>query len=145
MKRRRCRGVAAIEAALVMAGLAPLLVLLLNAGRLAINGAAVDRAASNAARLLSTVPLEILRDGSRRGAALDSARYLIDETLAAARVDVQTLHVEYTCDPGRCDDLQASSTPSKIGVLVSVDSQAIVDFGAPAVTLSAYAEVGRGD
>ncbi|KQV58978.1 TadE/TadG family type IV pilus assembly protein [Duganella sp. Root336D2] len=145
MKRLRCRGVAAIEAALVMAALAPLLVLLLNTGRLAINGAAVDRAASNAARLLSTVPLEILRDGSRRGAALDSARYLIDETLAAAGVDVQTLHVEYMCDPGHCDELQATSTPSRIGVLVVVDNQPVVDFGAAPVTLSAYAEVGRGD
>ncbi|SFF69656.1 hypothetical protein SAMN05518865_103244 [Duganella sp. CF458] len=145
MRRRRCRGVAAIEAALVMAGLAPLLVLALNMGRLAINGAAVDRAASNAARFLSTVPLEILRDGSRRTVALDSARALIDQTLAAAAVDVQTLRVEFLCDPGNCNALLLTDTPSKVGVLVSVDNQAIVDFGTVPVTLAVYAEVGRDD
>ena len=66
MKRTRCRGVAAIEAALVLAGLAPLLAFALNLGRLAIDGAAADRAASNAARFLSTVPLESLHDSTRR-------------------------------------------------------------------------------
>jgi hypothetical protein len=145
MRRLRCRGVAAIEAALVMAGLAPLLVLALNMGRLAINGAAVDRAASNAARFLSTVPLEVLRDGSRRTVALDSAHALIDQTLAAAEVDVQTLRVEFLCDPGNCNALLATDTPTKIGVLVSVDNQAIVDFGTVPVTLAVYAEVGRDD
>ncbi|MGW8389908.1 TadE/TadG family type IV pilus assembly protein [Pseudoduganella sp. HUAS MS19] len=145
MKRLRCRGVAAIEAALVMAVLAPLLVLALNIGRLAINGAAVDRAASNAARFLSTVPLEILRDASRRGVVLDSARSLVDQTLAAAAVDVQTLNVEFLCDPGNCSTLPANYTPTKIGVLVSVDNQAIVDLGTEPVLLSVYAEVGRDD
>ena len=38
LKRARCRGVAAIEAALVLAALAPLLALALNMGRLAIDG-----------------------------------------------------------------------------------------------------------
>ncbi|KQZ25949.1 pilus assembly protein [Duganella sp. Root1480D1] len=145
MRQLRCRGVAAIEAALVMAGLAPLLVLALNMGRLAINGAAVDRAASNAARFLSTVPLEVLRDSGRRSVVLNTARSLIDSTLAAAEVDVQTLRVEFICDIGSCSALLASDTPTKIGVLLSVDNDAIVDFGTDPVTLAAYAEVGRDD
>jgi len=145
MKRLRCRGVAAIEAALVMAGLAPLLVLALNMGRLAINGAAADRAASNAARFLSTVPLESLHDSSRRTAVLDSARNLVDQTLAAAKIDTQAWHVEFMCDFGHCDELLPANVPTKIGVLLTVDSQAIVDFGDTPVTLTVYAEVGRGN
>lgn len=145
MKRRRSRGVAAIEAALVMAGLTPLLVLALNMGRLAIDGAALDRAASNAARYLATVPLESLRDSSRRSVVLDSARYLIVQTLAASKVDVATLHVEFLCDPGSCELLQATSTPTKIGVLVSIDNLGIVDPGTAPLRLEVFAEVGRDD
>lgn len=145
MSRVRCRGVAAIEAALVLAGLAPLLVLALNMGRLAIDGAAADRAASNAARFLSTVPLESLHDGARRAVVLDSARHMVGQTLAAAGIDEQAWHIEFTCDIGHCDELLPSSTPSKIGVLLTVDSQAIVDAGADPVALAVFAEVGRGN
>jgi len=145
MKRLRCRGVAAIEAALVMAGLAPLLVLALNMGRLAINGAAADRAASNAARYLSTVPLESLHDSSRRATVLESARYLIDQTLAAANIEQAAWHVEFMCDLGHCDELLPGSIPGSVAVLLNVDSQPILDFGDPPVRLTVYAEVGRDD
>ncbi len=145
MRRRRCRGVAAIEAALVMAGLAPLLVLALNMGRLAINGAATDRAASNAARYLSTVPLESLHDSSRRAVVLDSARSLIDETLAAASIDSQAWHVEFMCDSGHCDELLPVNIPTKVLVLLTVESQPIVDLGDIPVSLTVQAEAGRDD
>ncbi len=145
MRRQRCRGVAAIEAALVMAGLAPLLVLALNMGRLAMNGAAADRAASNAARYLSTVPLESLHDSSRRATVLESARTLIDETLAAANIDGQAWHVEFMCDIGHCDELLPSNIPSKVAVLLTVDSQPILDVGDLPVALTVQAEAGRDD
>ena len=145
LKRARCRGVAAIEAALVLAALAPLLALALNMGRLAIDGAAADRAASNAARFLSTIPIESLHDSARRTVALESARNMIGQTLTAARIDAQSWHVEIMCDIGHCDELLPTSTPTKIGVLVTVDSPAIVGSGADPVALSVYAEVGRGN
>lgn len=145
MRRASCRGVAAIEAALVLAGLAPLLAFALNIGRLAIDGAAADRAASNAARFLSTVPLESLHDSARRAVVLDSARSMVGQTLAAARIDAQAWHIEFMCDIGHCDELLPTSTPTKIGVLLTVDSQAIVGAGADPVALAVYAEVGRGN
>ncbi|WP_426167397.1 hypothetical protein [Pseudoduganella sp. R-34] len=143
MKRLRCRGVAAIEAALVMAGLAPLLALALNMGHLAIDGAAADRAASNAARFLSQVPLESLRDSSRRTVVLDSAQQMIGQTLSAANIGPQAWHVEFMCDIGHCDQLLPGMVPSKIGVMLTVESQAVVELGHPAVNLVVYAEAGR--
>jgi Flp pilus assembly protein TadG len=145
MKRLRSRGVAAIEAAIVMAVLAPALVMALNLGRLALNGAALDRAASNAARYLATVPIESLRDSTRRAAALTSAQAMIDQTLAAAMIDVQSVHVEFTCDPGQCSGLQAASTPSKVGVLAVMEYRDVLDIGNLPLSLSVYAEVGRGN
>lgn len=143
MKRLRCRGVAAIEAALVMAGLAPLLALAINMGQLAIDGAAADRAASNAARYLSLVPLEALRDGSRLTMAQESARRLVDETLSASRINLQASHIEFMCGLGHCDEMQPGFIPTKIGVVLTVQSQSVFDMGDSPMNLTVYAEVGR--
>ena len=143
MKRLRCRGVAAIEAALVMLAVSVLLVNLVYCGRLALHGAALDSAAASAARYLAKVPLEELHDSARRAVALAAARRMVDDTLAAAKVDVQELQVEFTCELGACASLSSLVAPSKVAVSVVAqfrDEQ----FGAylPA-TLVAFVEVGR--
>jgi len=143
MKRRRCRGVAAIEAALVLFATSALLVNLLYCGRLALDGAALDRAASGAARYLSTVPLEDLHDSARRGAALAAAQAIAAETLAAAGIDVQQLQLEFLCDPGACATLPAGVTPSRVGVLANLSFYDEVFGGHAPTQLTAYAEVGR--
>ena len=149
MKRLRWRGVAAIETALVMFALSVLLVHALRYGLQAEGGAALDRAASNAARYLATVPIQTLRSSARRAAVLATARGLIDETLAAANLDVSTLEVQFLCDPGLCDALTPSTVPatvpSKVGVLASMQYRNDMFSSIEPVGLSVYAEVGRGN
>ncbi|WP_028103197.1 TadE/TadG family type IV pilus assembly protein [Pseudoduganella violaceinigra] len=143
MKRRRCGGAAAIEAGLVMLATTSLLANLVYCGRLALNGAALDRAASNAARYLATVPVEVLHDSVPRSAALSAAQGIIDETLAAANVDVQELQVNFFCDPSPCATLPPGSTPTKAGVEVVVQFHDEL-FGTNfPLQLSAFVEVGR--
>lgn len=145
MKRRNCRGIAAIETALVMFATTSLLVALVNCGRLAQHGAAVDSAASNSARYLATVPLAVLHESSQRDTALRLARKIVDDTLAAAGVDVSELQVFYSCDPTPCASLTAASVPGKVGVQVVVQFHDALFPNYPAVQLSSYAEVGRDD
>lgn len=143
MKRLRCRGVAAIEAALVLLATSVLLVNFIYCGRLAWTGAALDGAAAAAARYLSKVPIEVLHDSSQRGVALAVARAMVDDTLAAASVDVQELEVDLVCDPGPCASLSPAAVPAKVGVHVAgqfSDEQ----FGRYLSTrLAAFVEVGR--
>lgn len=143
MKHQRSRGVALIEAALVMLALSSLLVGSLYYGRLAMSGAALDRAASNAARYLSTVAIENLHDSARRAVVLAAAQAMVDETFAAAGVAVQDLQVEFLCDPGACASLPPGSTPAKVGVLLTIQYQDSLFATNVPTQLSAYAEVGR--
>lgn len=143
MKRLRCRGIAAIEAALVMFATTSLLLAFVHCGRLALDCAAVDRASSATARYLAALPLEILHDDAQRAIALATAQNMLDETLAAASVDVGGLRVDYICDPGACANLSPGSTPAKVGVQVVIqfhDNLYPNDY--PTQVLS-YAEVNR--
>lgn len=143
MKHRRNRGVAAIEAALVLFGTSALLVIVLNCGRLALAGAALDRGASNAARYLAIIPVEDLQDSARRSVALAAAQSIVDEALAGASIDAQALRVEFTCDPGECSLLQSSDKPSRVGVLARLAFNSELIGSDVQTQLVAYAEVGR--
>jgi hypothetical protein len=143
MRRLRCRGVAAIEAALVMFATTSLLVVFVHCGRLALDCAAVDRAASGAARYLASVPLEILHDGAQRGIVLAAAQNMVDETLSAAGVDVSGLQVDFLCDPGPCATLAPASTPARVGVQVVIQFQDSLYPDSGPTQVSSYAEVNR--
>lgn len=143
MKRLRCKGIAAIEAALVMLATTSLLVIFVHCGRMALNCAALDRASSSAARYLASVPLEVLHDAAQRGQVLAAAQKIVDETLGAASVDVSELQVEYLCDPGYCSLLGPASTPARVGVQVMIQFHDPLYLDGQATQLSSYAEVGR--
>lgn len=149
MKRRRCRGVAAIEAALVLGALTVLLVNALRYGRLAESGAALDRGACNAARYLASQPMENLRDSGRRAAVLARARQMVDDALAAAKLQVTDLDVNFLCDPGPCTSLTQTTAPptapGKVGVLATMQYQDGIFSSSVPVSLTVYAEVGRGN
>lgn len=144
MRRLRCRGVAAIEAALVMVALAPVVALALYAGRLAVGGSALDRAASNAARYLATVPLESLRDGTRRAIALAVAQAMIEETLAAANVE-GLQPVEFRCGSRSCSQLDVTEKPATVGVVATITYRDTLFGDHFPMTLTVHAEVGRGN
>lgn len=149
MNRLRCRGAAAIEAAIMLTLLTPLLVASIYFGRLALAGAALEQAASNAARVLSTVPAESLHDTARTAAALAAARSVFDETLAAANVEPLDLVVWFSCDPGDCRTVPSGSVPAKVGVYAAfnfpnADLFPNSGYGSSSYTwLEERAEVGR--
>jgi len=143
MRRLHCKGIAAIEAALVMFATSSLLVIFVHCGRLALNCAALDRASNSAARYLAAVPLESLHDSAQRVVVLSAAQKIVDETLAAASVDVSELQVEYLCDPGYCSVLASASTPAKVGVQVLIKFHDPLYLDGQATQLSSYSEVSR--
>lgn len=116
MRTLHCRGAVALEAAVMMVLLVPLLVASLYFGRLALAGAALENAVSNAARYMATVPDENLHDPVRSAAALAAARRIFDDTLAAANVPARELTVSFMCDTDACSSLSANSTPARVGV-----------------------------
>jgi len=116
MNSLRCRGAVAIEAAMTMLLLVPLLVAGLYFGRLALAVTALEQAAANAARYMATRPDEDLHDQVRVTAALKAARRIFDDTLAAANVPTRDLYVWFSCDPGDCRTLPPGYRPIKVGV-----------------------------
>lgn len=145
MRRRRCQGIAAIEAALCMWLLAVLLVACLSMGRLALGGAALDRAASNAARYLATVPVDSLHDAARLAVAEAVARAMIEETLASAGIAAMAPQVRITCGAVYCVDLPPATTPTRIGVSATIQYQDDMFASNVPTQLSVQAEVGRGN
>jgi hypothetical protein len=149
MTRRRSRGIAAIELACVLVLLVPLLVASLYLGRLALAGAALELAATNAARFMATVPNESLHDPARLAAAQAAARAVFDDTLTAAGVEPHGLYVWFSCDPGDCRLLPSGVTPTKVGVYSTFGFPNMDVFynqpfsGQEYTWLTGYAEVGR--
>ncbi len=142
MKRLRCRGIAAIEAALVMFATTSLLVSFVRCGRMALDCAAMDQAANCAARYLATVPLEVLHDATQRGYAIAAAQSMVNETLAAASVDVSGLQVDFMCNQGPCATLAPGSTPARVGVQVVIQFHDLLAGGEP-TQVNSYVEVAR--
>lgn len=149
MRRQRCRGAAAIEAAIMLTLLVPLLVASIYFGRLALAGATLEQAASNAARYMSKVPSESLHDAARTAAALAAARTVFNETLVAANVEPLDLELWFSCDPGDCSTLGSSYVPSRVGVygafnFPNTDLFPYSGYGSTSYTwLEGRAEVGR--
>jgi Flp pilus assembly protein TadG len=145
MKRRRCQGIAAVEAALLLMLLALLMVKCLSLGRLALGGAALDRAASNAARYLATVPVESLHNAARLAVVEAVARNMIEETLANAGIDAEEPQVYVKCGGVYCADLPPATTPTRIGVVAIIQYQDLMFASNVPAQLSVEAEVGRGN
>lgn len=143
MRRRRCRGIAAIELALVLLACSLLLMQCLYFGRLAMNGAVLNRAASDAARYLALVPVEILRDGARRAQVLANAQAMLEAALADAGVPVQDLQVDFACGVTSCNVVTAANPLASMRVTAMLRYRDEWFGAADEVDLLAYAEAGR--
>lgn len=143
MKRLRCRGIAAIEAALVMFATTSLLVVFVHCGRMVLNCAALDRAASGAARYLAGVSLEILHDPAQRAYALAAAQAMVEETLSAARVDAASLQADFICDGALCANLGPGAAPGRVSVHLAIQFHDDMYLDGWVTELSSYVEVGR--
>lgn len=126
--RGRRRGMAAIELALLL----PLLVLLLSVplylGRVLWHYTAIERAAQDAARYLSRVPLSEMSNPARAPAAVAVANALVAEELAELRPGGYPYLLLVSCDGVTCGGYSTPATVT-VGIQLYMD-----DTGFPAST-----------
>ncbi|XLZ68430.1 TadE/TadG family type IV pilus assembly protein [Massilia sp. SR12] len=141
--RRAGRGAALIELVAVLWVCVPMLVAILYLGRMALHGAVLDRAASDAARYLATLPPEELRDSARRAVALASAQAMLEQALQASGLPLQDLQVEYQCGPNSCNLVTASNPLASMTVVAVLQYRDSLVGVPEVVELRAQAEAGR--
>lgn len=116
--RRRQRGAAAVEAALLMPILVVLLVFPLLLGRIFWHYAVIQKAAHDAARYLSSVPIAEMKNQIRGPHAAALARDIVNAEIAelySGSVD-SPVAVNISCDDNNCD----LGVPTTVTVLVGV-------------------------
>ncbi|WP_342118947.1 TadE family protein [Pseudoduganella sp. OTU4001] len=121
MRRRYCKGVAALEFALVLLAFTAIMLGFLSIGRMMMVGMALDRATTDAARYMATVPVEDLRDSTRRAALLANTRSVLEQGLAASGIQASDLTVGYVCGNTDCNTLSQSNPLESIIVTATVN------------------------
>ena len=112
--RRRQRGVAAVEAAVLLPLLLVLLVFPLFFGRIFWHYAVLQKAAHDAARYLATVPLVEMNNPARGPLAADLARAIATtETAELYAGENSPVSITVLCDDGNCD----AGLPATVSVL----------------------------
>ncbi|WP_374584320.1 hypothetical protein [Pseudoduganella sp.] len=143
MKRRTSRGAAMIELAAVLVACSMMLMACLNYGRLAMEGAVLDRAAADAARYLAALPPEELRDSARRGVVLANAQAMLEQVLQDSGLQVLDLQTSYLCGADTCA-MVTSSNPLASMTVIAVLQYRDDWFGSGTLELRAQAEASRG-
>lgn len=116
--RRRQRGIAAMELALLMPVLLMLLTFPLFFGRLLWHYSVINRAAQDAARYLSTVPLSDIRNANRAPAVTAVAKAIVDAELGELAPGPDTIGVTVGCDYLQC---LGFTTPANVNVGVQME------------------------
>lgn len=116
--KRRQRGIAAIELALVLPVFLILLTFPLFFGRLFWHYSVIDRAAQDAARYLSTIPLSEIRNPSRAPALAAVARAIVDAELAELAPGPDAIGVMVGCDAVQC---LGFGTPTTVNVAIQLE------------------------
>lgn len=143
MRRRPSRGVAVIELAAVLLACSLMLMALLNYGRLAMEGALLDRATGDAARYLAALPPEELRDSARRSVVLGNAQAMLEQALLDSGLQLQDLQTSYLCGADTCA-LVTASNPLASMTVIAVLQYRDDWFGSGTLELRAQAEANRG-
>jgi hypothetical protein len=126
--RRRQRGIAAVELAFVLPMMVMLLAVPLYFGRVFWHYTAAQKAAQDAARYLSTVPMAELANSARVRYAVEVAQNIAETETAELDPGPDRPFVSVTCDDWACDGFSA---PTTIGVSVHLR---MVDSYFPVVT-----------
>jgi Tfp pilus assembly protein PilW len=126
--RRSQRGIALIELAVILPVILLLLTVPLFVGRVCWHYTAAQKAAHDAARYMSEVPLNDMKNSARAGFAAALARDIAEAELSDLNPGPSPMSVLIQCDGISCDGL---STPTTVRAVVRV---AMFDNVFPAFT-----------
>lgn len=105
--KRPQRGIAAVELALILPVFLILLTFPLFFGRLFWHYSVMERAAQDAVRYLSTIPLSEMKNTARAPALAIVARSIVDAELAELAPGPDAIIVTIGCDTGQCAGFSA--------------------------------------
>lgn len=108
--KRRRRGIAAVEFALVLPFLLMLLMLPLYFGRVFWHYAALQKATQNAVRYLASVPATTMKNPVKVGYAVQLANEIAQQHLQELNPGPYPMIVTVQCDGVTCDGLATPST-----------------------------------
>lgn len=111
----RQRGIAAVELAIISPIFLLLIAFTLYLGQVVLNYTAIQHAALDGARYLSTVPVTELGHPSRAAAAASVANAIIEQELAELATGPYPFVVDVTCDGAKC---VGYSTPTTVGAII---------------------------
>lgn len=142
---RRQRGIAPVELALILPVLLILLVFPLFFGRLFWHYSVMERAAQDAARYLSAIPLNEMKNTARTPALAAIARSIVDAELAELAPGPDTILVTIGCDTLQCGGFAAPTTVN-VGIqlqLTDIFFSNVTFMSIPLSANAAYPYVGR--
>lgn len=113
----RQHGIAAVELALVLPLLVMLLALPLFLGRLFWHYSAIQKAAQNAVRYLSSAPLADMKSATRASSVVRITREIAQAHLAELNPGTLPATIDVQCDGVPCDGY---STPATVRVFIRV-------------------------
>lgn len=137
--RRRQRGIAALELALVLPIFLILLMFPLYLGRVLWHYTVIQRAAQDAARYLSTIPLSEMKNPARAPALVAVANDIVAIELAELAPGPYPYQLSVTCDAGAA--CAGYSVPSTVQVNIQVLMEDIFFSNVTSLTLPLTAAV----
>jgi len=136
---RRQRGVAAVELALVLPVLLVMLAFPLYLGRALWHYTVIERAAQDAARYLSTIPLSEIKNSTLAPGAVAVASNIVAEEIAELAPGTVPPSVAITCDNG--GNCVGFSTPATVRVNIQLQMEDVLFAGVTQLTVPLTAEV----
>ena len=134
----RSRGIAAVEFALVLPLLLMLLVFPLYFGRLFWHYAAIQKAAQNSARYLSTVPLHAMKSPTKISHVVQLTNTIVQQHLAELNPGAYPPSVTIQCDGITCNGFTAPANV-RVVVVASVEDIFFPDVSGMTILLTADA------
>lgn len=123
LSRRRQRGIAALELALLLPIMLVLLALALYLGRVVWHYSVAHKAAQSAARFLSTVPVAQMRDTARVHYVIEFANAIVDAEMTELNPGPVTRTVTILCNGLYCS---GNTTPATVRVHIELPIEDIL-------------------
>lgn len=134
----RRRGIAAVELALALPVLLVMLTFPLYLGRVFWHYTVIERAAQDAARYLSTIPLSEMRNPTLAPGVTAVANNIVAAEIAELAPGTYSPWVTVTCDNGICSGINA---PAAVRVNIQVQMEDIFFSGVTELTVPLTADV----